>query len=378
LCDSSHKPTGSALTTGTVNGNSLDYVTGQTFDAAVTSYTLLPDVEYAIVASCEGTNINNSVYLKRDSLAGYSNGSMVASADSGDSWTVDTTNDLYFAVAEDDFTGTRVSKAMQRVSQEVGGYLSGTTDASGGSSGETLKCGALAEYEDDELINRYVYVRSGSAIGDERIIGDFAQTDGVVTPRRAFTAQVASGHRFEIHPFPPSRIIEKLNWATQRTQYLYRTIKDESTITTEDTYEYDVPSTIIGEPLEIWVEKDGTTDPFYKLMDWVYDPVNHKVLFNYTLTASKTIRFIGKGYMTQVITEADSIDADEPEIQHIYALALAYLYQEKMAQTQGEERKQYERDISFWLAEAERRGRTIRLHLPQPTRKVPGWTFSGK
>jgi hypothetical protein len=226
LCDSSHKPTGSALTTGTVNGNSLDYVTGQTFDAAVTSYTLLPDVEYAIVASCEGTNINNSVYLKRDSLAGYSNGSMVASADSGDSWTVDTTNDLYFAVAEDDFTGTRVSKAMQRVSQEVGGYLSGTTDASGGSSGETLKCGALAEYEDDELINRYVYVRSGSAIGDERIIGDFAQTDGVVTPRRAFTAQVASGHRFEIHPFPPSRIIEKLNWATQRTQYLYRTIKD--------------------------------------------------------------------------------------------------------------------------------------------------------
>jgi len=270
-----------------------------------------------------------------------------------------------------DFEGTPVSDAIRAVSREIGKYISGTTDADG-SSTTTLKSSPLADYLDNEINDRHLLVTSGASISDERRISEFTQASGVVTPRRAFTAQVVSGERFEIHGFPPSKIIEKLNWAVRNTKYLFQAIRDESLTTITSTYQYDVPDSIEGNPLQIEIEATSGY-PYDPILFWEYDPTNHRILFREEFTAGRILRLIGKGRLTEATTRWDAYEAESPEIDHLYALALSALFQEKMSAAQGNERSQHERDVAYWLQEAEARGKRVQLNLPQQTIPVIGW-----
>jgi len=77
--------------------------------------------------------------------------------------------------------------------------------------------------------------------------------------------------------------------------------------------------------------------------------------------------------LTEATTRWDAYEAEAPEIEHLYALALSALFPEKMSAAQGDERGQHERDVAYWLQEAEARGKRVQLNLPQQTIPVIGW-----
>ena len=101
--DGAHKPTGSALATGTTTGNNInDEGSGAhpawlrcIFDASV---ILTATVKYALVvhgASLDGANVLN---WRADNAAGFANGQRAFSVDGGGSWTADATDDMDFAI----------------------------------------------------------------------------------------------------------------------------------------------------------------------------------------------------------------------------------------------------------------------------------------
>ncbi len=97
---SSSKPTGSDLTSGTLDGNTL--TTSTAGDWAVfnldTKIALTVSTMYAIVVRCAGQSASYGVNWCIDgSAATYAGGAEVVSADSGATWTIDTDNDFMFS-----------------------------------------------------------------------------------------------------------------------------------------------------------------------------------------------------------------------------------------------------------------------------------------
>jgi hypothetical protein len=113
---------------------------------------------------------------------------------------------------------------------------------------------ALADYPDDYFNdNWWVLITSGTCDGQERRVSDFVSSTGTVTVSRAFTAQIASAVTYKLLRFRPSKITEKANDAIKRTKYLFQTIRDDNTATRENVRRYSVPTTIIRDPLQIWI-----------------------------------------------------------------------------------------------------------------------------
>ena len=141
------------------------------------------------------------------------------------------------------------------VSKEDGKFISGTTTSLAANT-TTIVDTALAEYttDDSRLKEAYALITSGAQDTQERIISSFAAA-GTITVRRAFAAAIVSGVTYEVHPFRPSKITEKLNEAIKRSRYLFQVITDDNYSTRANVYRYAVPSTIVGEPRQIWLGK---------------------------------------------------------------------------------------------------------------------------
>ena len=96
--DDDGKPTGSDLTSGTTNGNTLP--TGSPYEwreITLTSYTLQASTKYAIVFRVPNGDSSNSCVWRRDaSSPTYTGGSKCYSLNSGSTWTTDTFNDFMF------------------------------------------------------------------------------------------------------------------------------------------------------------------------------------------------------------------------------------------------------------------------------------------
>lgn len=272
-------------------------------------------------------------------------------------------------------TGTEM---IDGICNEIGRLISGTTTSDGDAGGTTFLDSVLGDYPDNAplLLNTYALLGSGAYSGQERPISAFVSATGQVTVRRAYGGQIVTGVTYKLRPWSTIKMLGKINQAIKRTEYLFKTIRDESLTTVAATYYYTVPATIIGEPLEIYTEETGTpTKPYSRLMDWEYDETNKQIQFKYSLPSDRKLRLVGKGYLSTLATAASSTETEEPNVSHLYALALAYLYQENMAQVAYAERSEWERDIAFWLNEAETRGKQIELNLPPPTQKRAGWSY---
>jgi len=94
--DGSGYPTGSDLTSGSIDGNSLP-TTATWTEITVTEYTLNAGIKYAIVARApSGSSVDYVIWSLDKSSPTYTGGSAFTSSNSGSSWTEDTTKDLMF------------------------------------------------------------------------------------------------------------------------------------------------------------------------------------------------------------------------------------------------------------------------------------------
>lgn len=91
-------PTGSDLVSGSFNANTM--VTSSPGDwyeiTFGTAQTLTVGNTYAIVVRATGGDINNLIYWRTDTTAGYANGQRAGSTDSGASWSAVSGQDLMF------------------------------------------------------------------------------------------------------------------------------------------------------------------------------------------------------------------------------------------------------------------------------------------
>ena len=99
----SGQPTGSDLTSGTINGDNLTISgLGEWKEIALTSYDLTKGTKYAIVVRAPSGNINNHLRWAFDDplnlLPTYAGGNLEGSADSSGNWTTHTDKDFMFEV----------------------------------------------------------------------------------------------------------------------------------------------------------------------------------------------------------------------------------------------------------------------------------------
>ena len=101
---SASKPSGADLAVGTTNGNTLPSVaTGEWREITFASGTAITSgTTYAIVVRATGGNLGNRINWRSDSSSpSYTNGSYAYSANSGTSWTLNTSVDFMFRVVAD-------------------------------------------------------------------------------------------------------------------------------------------------------------------------------------------------------------------------------------------------------------------------------------
>ncbi len=101
--DGAHKPTGSALATGTTSGNNINKHTASTYASWLfcefdSSVELTATNKYALVIHGAGIGAGDVLYWKADNAAGFANGQRAFSVDGGGSWTADATDDMDFAI----------------------------------------------------------------------------------------------------------------------------------------------------------------------------------------------------------------------------------------------------------------------------------------
>jgi len=430
---------------------------------------------------------------------------------------------------------TTLANVQSGVVGEFGGLITGTTTSSGSTT--TFIDSSLSIYPDDDkrLMESWFMPTSGTYSGVEKPITDFVNSTTTGTTR-AFAGTIASGVTYKISPFQFSKITDKFNLATKRTKYCFRVIRDDTTVTREGVNRYPVPSTIIKDPLQIWVSNNsfstrticecdtawsesvdsdctvsvddrdyqaneasvkftvaagasagdilatqvvssidlsddagitfeikssvattagdlqilldntascasavetlsvpaltanewqrvkvdyaGTDsdrsaiisiglkyvtdlgactihlsevksitdlpvdsladqESWTQLMNWTYEADGSKVYFDYYIPANRILRYIGKGYGTALTTQSSTVEFEEPEISHLYALTLQYLLQDMYNQAAGSDKDEIAKNLSYWAAEAENRGKALRLEMPRRTVKIANYTYGG-
>lgn len=87
-------PTGADLTSGTINGNSLD-TSAAWVEINLTDYALSSGTKYAIVCRATSGDASNKVIWAATNPGGYANGDTCESGDSGSSWGANTLDSLF-------------------------------------------------------------------------------------------------------------------------------------------------------------------------------------------------------------------------------------------------------------------------------------------
>lgn len=112
-----------------------------------------------------------------------------------------------------------------------------------------------------------------------------------------------------------------------------------------------------------------------ELRQWDYVPVTqgstrrNEVVFPYSLPDLHLLKFVGKGNLSSVSSETDTMEIDAPQIDLLYAYAARELYGRQNRQSDN-----YSRDLAL----AERDLNRLSMHgMHQPTRKIkiPDWVY---
>lgn len=151
--DGEHKPSGGALTTGSILANSV--TTADYYPVSLTPYALTASVEYAFVVSCPDCDIDNNVHTGVSSSNKIS-GVYVISTDGGSNWSVYTSFDMAFKTYDaevsvslnDDVTGDNAGNVVGKIwsgqiSQTYSDYYIAITNTSNAKAMTAYKVSGL-------------------------------------------------------------------------------------------------------------------------------------------------------------------------------------------------------------------------------------------
>jgi len=267
---------------------------------------------------------------------------------------------------------TALEVIRRGIMHELGGLLELATTSTGDSGGNTFVSTAIGEYPDDYLKDKFCLLQGSNT--RRRIIGN-TQSSGTGLVRPEFAAQVASSTDLEIFDLDPDWITQEVN---QQILNLFPAIcvvvEDESITIVADTYEYALPSEIVGDAFLLFEEPDPSTDPWRPLLDWEYDPVGHNIRFNYPLTAGRSIRAIGIGHLEALADFDDELGLDAPQLDILYARVIRGLADKLSGRNTGVASDRFEEVAEKW--EARTQGR-LEIHMtawPNQIVKLKGWT----
>ena len=248
--------------------------------------------------------------------------------------------------------GISLSSVRDMMSEIMGDYLHFTTTGDGNEGGTTLVDSALSAYGDNYFgganNSRYVYITSGDAEGEERIISGFTSSSGTITVSAAFSAQIVSDVTYEIHSYSigdKKRAINLALW--DAFPYYYKLVEDTSLEPQgADDNEYDIPATFdIEFPSQIWLVKTDTDTG--KVTHTRVDPReirfrkisgNRKFYASLSEDDETVIWLIGKTHLTQFTTDTSETDLDTNDQMRIICYkAISNLYKFETVKINGQD-----------------------------------------
>lgn len=96
--DGAGKPTGEVLASGSIDGSTIDTASFADYIIPMTQYSLSSGSKYVIVFSYVGGDVSNKINYGVRTSGAYAGGAKITSSNSGATWTVGATEDLYFKI----------------------------------------------------------------------------------------------------------------------------------------------------------------------------------------------------------------------------------------------------------------------------------------
>jgi hypothetical protein len=134
---SGNHPTGSDLTSGTTDGNTLPTSCCETREITLTEYALSPNTKYAIVVRAPSGTGSKYISWRQNNSGGYSGGNKEESGDSGVSWTSWTAIDLIFEVWGND-VATPISASDSGTGSDIASIGLSVSDSGVGAESDPL------------------------------------------------------------------------------------------------------------------------------------------------------------------------------------------------------------------------------------------------
>ena len=103
------------------------------------------------------------------------------------------------------------------------------TTSAGGAAGATAVFSSLIDEPRTSIVNRYLVMEEGTDDSNLRVVKEFAGATGTITPRRAFSAQIATAMSAHLHEFDPRLYTTGVNEAIRElSRAVYRPILQHS------------------------------------------------------------------------------------------------------------------------------------------------------
>ncbi len=137
----------------------------------------------------------------------------------------------------------------QRIGEAAycGDVILATATADGAANAMTLICTNLAD-TDDAYNYGSVFVTSGNAATNERIVTDWVQSTSTITVDRACSVQITTNTTFEVHRlFSPTQKHEAIKAAIRQSKTRWaRPVEDETITMLDNTYIYSLANTTVA------------------------------------------------------------------------------------------------------------------------------------
>jgi len=217
---------------------------------------------------------------------------------------------------------------LQAVSIQLGDHLASTTTSAGNTDKTTLIDSALIKYPDGYFgdPNRdpewWAYV--GSAL---RSVKQFVGSTGTIIVHHAYSSQVASSTAYSLHKFDRDKKILACNQALiECYPDFYKRAEDATTLdgTGSSANKYEVPSTFMEFPDQIWKHHTGDTTTFLThtpITDFMYENIGGKWYFYANITTGDDIYLVGKTLLTQFTNDASTTELTTGEANTVAYLA---------------------------------------------------------
>lgn len=198
------------------------------------------------------------------------------------------------------------------LSSSVGDLIIGTADSGTSATIVDTMLRKADDYYNEHFYKAYIY--EGTNIGEEREVSDWVNSGNTLTLAPVFTAAIDSTSKYELHRiFTEGELRKAINLAIESLAGKYLIdLKDEATTLSADTYEYDLPLTMLY--IHRITTEDTVASGTYENQD-VVDPRDYRIIKSYppklklddkrySITAGKDLRLEGQG--TQAIVDGDA------------------------------------------------------------------------